>query len=65
MHLPTLPRPVNRAVLALISLATCANAQALAPRDVGSFDPSRFAAMRYRMVGPARAFLSMSVSMLS
>ncbi|MEO7456057.1 MAG: hypothetical protein ABIY52_07325 [Gemmatimonadaceae bacterium] len=48
MHLPT------RAVMALIAIATCANAQAPATKDVGAYDPARFAAMRYRMVGPAR-----------
>ncbi len=54
MHLPTLPRPVNRVIVALVTFASCANAQGPAARDVGSFDPSRLGGMRYRMVGPAR-----------
>ena len=43
-----------RALVALSILSTSAAAQIKSAADVSSFDPARFTAMRYRMIGPAR-----------
>ncbi|HEX9485165.1 MAG TPA: glycosyl hydrolase, partial [Gemmatimonadaceae bacterium] len=46
---------MNRSLLcSLVALATSIGAQAPRPADVSAYDPSRFAAMRYRLIGPAR-----------
>lgn len=46
---------MNRSLLcSLVALATSVGAQAPRTTDVSAYDPSRFAAMRYRLIGPAR-----------